>query len=172
MLKLDHQVCLCQPVTLLSSTKRQFTDGPGSKAASLDDRSITNGRPSKKRRTSPTSSSAKDHSIPSKPLPQNLTHTSQSSLPTSELAHEPVAVAEEAAEVAGWPGYPGLSDDEVFRLVTAPRQIEGLEDWGIPRARPQEDVDPALQVCGCFAGCWATMSEEAVRRRALTDRQG
>jgi hypothetical protein len=157
MLKLDHQVCVRHAAVYESWRKRQSAKRPGSKAASIDDTSTSNGRPSKKRRTSPTLSSTKDHSAPSKPLPQNLTHTSQSSLPTSELAHKPVAVAEEAAEVAGWPGFPGLSDDEVFRLVTAPRQIEGLEDWGIPEARPQEDVDPALQVCGLLTGSRAFM---------------
>jgi hypothetical protein len=68
-------------------------------------------------------------------------------LPSSALASDTIAAAAaEDADESGWPGYPGLSDDEVFRLVTTPRDIEGLRDWGIPETRPQAEVNPALQV--------------------------
>lgn len=60
------------------------------------------------------------------PLPENLTHTAQSRLPQSDLSSNPVTVAEASAEQVGFPGYEGLTDEEVFRAVTRPR----------PRARP------------------------------------
>jgi hypothetical protein len=67
------------------------------------------------------------------PLPENLTHTSQAALPVSELATEPVA-----EDIAGWgPGFEGMTEEEVFRLATLPKDIEGVDNWGIP-----DEVDP------------------------------
>lgn len=121
-----------------------MTTAAPSPSPSIPSTSGKNGRPLKKRRTLPPPAGPSHHSHSAADLPENLTHTSQAALPESGLAHDPITIAQEAGEEAGWPGYPGLSDDEVFRRVTAPRQIEGVEGWGIPDVA--REVDPALQV--------------------------
>lgn len=49
---------------------------------------------------------------------------------------------EEEGEENGWKGYPGMSDDEVFKIVSRPEGWglgdEGQEGMGIP-----EEVDPS-----------------------------
>jgi hypothetical protein len=47
-------------------------------------------------------------------------------------------VAETAGEEGGFPGFAGMSEAEVFRFATRPREIPGTVDWGIP-----PEVDPA-----------------------------
>lgn len=76
--------------------------------------------------------------------PENLTHTSQSALETSEISQEPVIQAEQALEHGissgnglGKGAYEGMSEEEIFRMVTKPPEIEGKLDWGIP-----PEVDP------------------------------
>ena len=80
------------------------------------------------------------------PLPENLTHTAQSSLAVSELASDPVAVQEQEAETSGRDGTNELTEDEMFQRVTRPLPIDGLEDWGIPPAVDPGECDPALIV--------------------------
>lgn len=92
----------------------------------------TSNQPTNQRQSRPKSKSN---------LPENLTHTSQSQLQSSELAQEPVAiaVAESTGESSRWgEGYGGMTDEEVFKAVIRPEEVDGLEDWGIPRG-----VDPA-----------------------------
>jgi hypothetical protein len=100
---------------------------------------------SKRRRISPSpTQSSRD--APPPDLPQNLTHTAQSALPASVLASEPITLAEEAGEAEGWPGYPGMSDDEVFRMVSRPQEILGVDDWGIPGEVDPVECGEALKV--------------------------
>ncbi|KAI9636614.1 HCNGP-like protein-domain-containing protein [Dioszegia hungarica] len=105
---------------------------------------IPTGTSAKRRRTS-ESLDKSEAPAPSLDLPQNLTHTAQSSLPASVLASDPVTTAEEAGEEDGWPGYPGWSDEEVFRRVSRPDEIPGLENWGIPAEVDPEECDDALK---------------------------
>jgi hypothetical protein len=44
----------------------------------------------------------------------------------------------------------GLSEPEVFRLITRPRDIPGLEDWGIPKAVDPDQADEGLTVSRKF----------------------
>ena len=67
-------------------------------------------------------------------------------MPASELSKETVALEEETGEQVGWPGYPGLSDEEVFKLVTMPDAVDDVDDWGIPAEVPPEETSDALQV--------------------------
>ena len=46
--------------------------------------------------------------------------------------------------------YQGLSEQQIFRLITRPRDIPGLVDWGIPSEVDPEQADPALRV-SCLA---------------------
>ncbi|RSH95463.1 hypothetical protein EHS25_000555 [Saitozyma podzolica] len=102
------------------------------------------------------------------PLPENLTHTAQSRLPQSDLSSNPVTVAEASAEQVGFPGYEGLTDEEVFRAVTRPRArpvgpktrasagagagagaagtaLTQEEDWGIPPEVDPNEADEGLK---------------------------
>jgi len=42
--------------------------------------------------------------------------------------------------------FDGLSEEEIFRLVTRPDDIEGVKDWGIPPAVDPEQASDALKV--------------------------
>jgi hypothetical protein len=42
--------------------------------------------------------------------------------------------------------FDGLSEEEIFRLVTRPGDIEGVKDWGIPPAVDPEQASDALKV--------------------------
>ena len=106
---------------------------------------IPTGTSAKRRRTS-KSLDKSEAPAPSLDLPQNLTHTAQSSLPESVLASDPVTTAEEAGEEDGWPGYPGWSDEEVFRRVSRPDEIPGQENWGIPDEVDAGECDDSLKV--------------------------
>ncbi|ORX38982.1 HCNGP-like protein-domain-containing protein [Kockovaella imperatae] len=68
--------------------------------------------------------------------PENLTHTSQAHLAHSALAASDVAVYERNME-ARLEAEAEMTEEEMFRRVTRPPDIDGLEDWGIP-----PEVDP------------------------------
>ncbi|WVQ94800.1 hypothetical protein IAU59_001883 [Kwoniella sp. CBS 9459] len=106
----------------------------------------------------------------SRELPENLTHTAQSDLASSEIGGGPTSPSADqssysrslAARLGLGPEFEGLGEDEIFKIVTAPKEIhehhsqggevsEGhgqgsldargslVPDWGIPPA-----VDPYL----------------------------
>ncbi|KAK1922375.1 HCNGP-like protein-domain-containing protein [Papiliotrema laurentii] len=76
---------------------------------------------------------------------ENLLHTSQAHLPSSELPHEPVAEEKRHAQARQVDKYAGLSEDEVFALATRPDDIPGVEEWGIPHAVDTERCSPQLR---------------------------
>ena len=75
---------------------------------------------------------------------ENLTHTAQADLSTSVLADE--IVARMPTGVAGGTGSGGMSEEEAFRTVTRPAEIEGLENWGIPDEVDPGEASPELTV--------------------------
>ena len=81
----------------------------------------------------PSTTSSRDGRAKRTRSPENLTHTAQNDLSESQLAEEPVARGPELG---------GVSEDELFGKAIRPREIEGLEDWGIP-----EEVDPGEASC-------------------------
>ncbi|KAK6904502.1 hypothetical protein I204_06895 [Kwoniella mangroviensis CBS 8886] len=71
---------------------------------------------------------------PSTPVPENLTHTAQSHLPSSRKIS------------TRWGAdFEGLSDDEIFKIVTMPDDIEGVDDWGIPPEVDPKEADETLR---------------------------
>ncbi|KAK8843509.1 hypothetical protein IAR55_007169 [Kwoniella newhampshirensis] len=102
----------------------------------------TTTRPTKRpRRTPPISSSSS--STKSTHLPENLTHTAQSDLAESELATSVQADTNSSSKFGAV--FDGLTEDEVFKIVTMPRELEGVDDWGIPPEVDPEEASPQLK---------------------------
>ncbi len=78
------------------------------------------------------------------PLPENLTHTAQSDLSASELADDPVA------QPSRLPDRGDLgeteTEEETFRRINRPPEVDGLENWGIPEEVDPSEASPALTV--------------------------
>lgn len=46
--------------------------------------------------------------------------------------------------------FEGMDEDEIFRLVTKPEEIEGLADWGIPPEVDPTEADDTLKVISIY----------------------
>lgn len=46
--------------------------------------------------------------------------------------------------------FAGMDDEEIFRLVTKPNEIDGVADWGIPPEVDPDEADDALKVSYAF----------------------
>ena len=43
--------------------------------------------------------------------------------------------------------FEGMSEEEIFKIVTRPAEIEGVSDWGIPAEVDPDQASDALKVC-------------------------
>jgi hypothetical protein len=43
--------------------------------------------------------------------------------------------------------FEGMSEEEIFKIVTRPAEIEGVADWGIPAEVDPDQASDALKVC-------------------------
>jgi hypothetical protein len=43
--------------------------------------------------------------------------------------------------------FEGMSEEEIFKIVTRPAEIEGVADWGIPSEVDPNQASDALKVC-------------------------
>ncbi|WVW79146.1 hypothetical protein I302_101112 [Kwoniella bestiolae CBS 10118] len=110
---------------------------PKSKARPPSGIVLTPRSPKRPRRSSPTlPSSVSGSSTPrSTQLPENLTHTAQSQLPSTS-----------AGQSSRWGvDFAELSEDEIFKLVTLPDEVEGVDNWGIPPEVDPSEADDTLK---------------------------
>jgi len=43
--------------------------------------------------------------------------------------------------------FEGMSEEEIFKIVTRPAEIEGVTDWGIPAEDDPDQASDALKAC-------------------------
>ncbi|WRT68822.1 uncharacterized protein IL334_005802 [Kwoniella shivajii] len=91
---------------------------------------VINRSPKRIRRSSPHSAE----------LPENLTHTAQSDIAQSELA-----TTTHNGKSKWGKEFDGLTEEQVFNIVTTPDQIDGTEDWGIPSEVDPDESSDALK---------------------------
>lgn len=61
--------------------------------------------------------------------------------------------------VAGTDPFEGLTEEEIFRLVTRPDDLEGVQDWGIP---PEVDPDQSSDTLKVSSQAWKPCKADAV----------
>jgi hypothetical protein len=57
------------------------------------------------------------------------------------------AAAMDDTEVRTADPFEGMSEEEIFKIVTRPADIEGVADWGIPAEVDPGQASDALKVC-------------------------
>ena len=72
---------------------------------------------------------------------ENLNHIPQA---------DPLDTVKEGTQPPVKSQYDGMTEQEIFKIVTRPEEIEGVEDWGIPPAADPKFCDPKLKVCLTF----------------------
>ena len=54
--------------------------------------------------------------------------------------------------------FEGMSEEEIFKIVTRPAEIEGVADWGIPAEVDPDQASDALKVCRCTRRGWLPLT--------------
>ena len=63
--------------------------------------------------------------------------------------------------------FEGMSEEEIFKIVTRPAEIEGVTDWGIPAEVDPDQASDALKVCRPIRPVWCRRADYSGKGPAI-----